>query len=124
MTARRDVFAALLPYASRIRNNKKLNKTNKTDFKSLEIGGKFRRVLDEVGYEIPTPIQAQAIPHLLQGKDLLGVAQTGTGKTAAFALPLLQLLESAASPARPKRPRALILAPTRELRRWLRFDLS
>ncbi len=92
-----------------------MKKTNKTDFKSLEIGGKFQRVLDEVGYEIPTPIQAQAIPHLLQGKDLLGVAQTGTGKTAAFALPLLQLLESAASPARPKRPRALILAPTREL---------
>ena len=88
---------------------------NKTNFKSLEIGGKFQRVLDEVGYEIPTPIQAQAIPHLLRGKDLLGVAQTGTGKTAAFALPLLQLLESAGSPARPKRPRALILAPTREL---------
>ena len=87
---------------------------NKTNFKSLEIGGKFQRVLDEVGYEIPTPIQAQAIPYLLQGKDLLGVAQTGTGKTAAFALPLLQLLD-AAEPARAKRPRALILAPTREL---------
>ncbi len=118
MTARRDVFAALLLCASRKRNNKKLNKTNKTnktDFRSLEIGGKFLRVLDEVGYEIPTPIQAQAIPHLLQGKDLLGVAQTGTGKTAAFALPLLQLLDSAAAPARAKRPRALILAPTREL---------
>ena len=112
MTARRDVFAALLLCASRKRNNKKLNKTN---FKSLGIGGNFLRVLDEVGYEIPTPIQTQAIPHLLQGRDLLGVAQTGTGKTAAFALPLLQLLDRAGSPARPKRPRALILAPTREL---------
>ena len=56
-----------------------------------------------------------SIPHLLGGKDLLGVAQTGTGKTAAFALPLLQRLDEDASPAKPRRPRALILAPTREL---------
>ena len=63
----------------------------------------------------PTPIQAQAIPSLLQGRDLLGVAQTGTGKTAAFALPILQrLLADKRRPA-PNTARALILAPTREL---------
>jgi len=88
---------------------------NQTNFESLGIGGKFLRALKDVGYIQPTPIQAQAIPHLLQGKDLLGVAQTGTGKTAAFALPLLQRLDDEKSPAKPKRPRALILAPTREL---------
>jgi ATP-dependent RNA helicase RhlE len=68
-----------------------------------------------VGYTQPTPIQSKAIPQLLRGKDLLGIAQTGTGKTAAFALPLLQRLDAADSHAKPKRPRALILAPTREL---------
>ncbi len=88
---------------------------NQTNFESLGIGGKFLRALKDVGYTRPTPIQAQAIPHLLQGKDILGVAQTGTGKTAAFALPLLQRLDDEKSPARPKHPRALILAPTREL---------
>ena len=88
---------------------------NQNDFDSLEIGGKFLRALKDVGYTRPTPIQLMSIPHLLAGKDLLGVAQTGTGKTAAFALPLLQRLDEDASPARPRRPRALILAPTREL---------
>ena len=67
------------------------------------------------GYCDPTPIQTECIPHLLDGRDLLGSAQTGTGKTAAFTLPLLQQLDS--EPRRPKKgcPRALILAPTREL---------
>ena len=67
------------------------------------------------GYSDPTPIQAECIPHLLDGRDLLGSAQTGTGKTAAFTLPLLQQLAS--EPRRPNKgcPRALILAPTREL---------
>ena len=88
---------------------------NQKNFKSLGIGGKFLRTLNEEGYQQPTPIQTQTIPHLLKGKDLLGVAQTGTGKTAAFALPLLQRLDQENSPARPKKPRALILAPTREL---------
>ncbi|MCZ6853402.1 MAG: DEAD/DEAH box helicase, partial [Gammaproteobacteria bacterium] len=88
---------------------------NSKNFESLGIGGKFLRALKDVGYTQPTPIQAQAIPHLLRGKDLLGVAQTGTGKTAAFVLPLLQRLDDENSPARPGRPRALILAPTREL---------
>jgi superfamily II DNA/RNA helicase len=57
------------------------------DFESLGVGGTFRRALRDKGYTQPTPIQSQAIPQLLQGKDLLGIAQTGTGKTAAFALP-------------------------------------
>src|SRR6185369_14121727 len=65
------------------------------------------------GYREPTPIQAQAIPHLLGGRDLLGCAQTGTGKTAAFALPILHRL--AAAPGRGRQPRALVLVPTREL---------
>ena len=67
------------------------------------------------GYETPTPIQAKAIPHVLQGRDLLGIAQTGTGKTAAFSLPILHRL--AANPTRAARKgcRVLVLSPTREL---------
>ncbi|MDF1702616.1 MAG: DEAD/DEAH box helicase [Planctomycetota bacterium] len=71
--------------------------------------------LRDKGYETPTPIQAQAIPHLLDGRDLLGIAQTGTGKTAAFALPMLDLLDENYKRPRAGRPRALILTPTREL---------
>lgn len=111
MTARRDVFAAS---GLRCVAKRKIH-LNQKDFKSLGIEGKFLRVLKEVGYKQSTAIQSQAIPHLLQGKDLLGVAQTGTGKTAAFLLPLLQRLDEENSPAKPRRPHALILAPTREL---------
>ncbi len=67
------------------------------------------------GYQRPTPIQEQAIPPLLEGRDMIGMAQTGTGKTAAFCLPLLQRLEEEDQPARPSSPQALVLAPTREL---------
>jgi ATP-dependent RNA helicase DeaD len=81
-----------------------------TDFASLGLPGPLLAALDEVGYETPSPIQAQAIPHLLAGEDLLGQAQTGTGKTAAFALPLLARIDAAAS-----YPQLLVLAPTREL---------
>ncbi|MGE3263409.1 MAG: DEAD/DEAH box helicase [Bacteriovoracia bacterium] len=75
----------------------------------------IQQALKEAGYETPTPIQQQAIPLVLQGHDLLGIAQTGTGKTAAFCLPILNLL--LANPARPdpRSPRVLILTPTREL---------
>ena len=66
-------------------------------------------------YETPTPIQEKAIPHLLQGRDVLGLAQTGTGKTAAFALPLLQILAGRPETLKPRTARALILVPTREL---------
>ena len=68
------------------------------------------KVLDDVGYETPSPIQAQVIPHMLKGKDVLGQAQTGTGKTAAFALPILSRID-----LKQKDPQALVLAPTREL---------
>jgi ATP-dependent RNA helicase RhlE len=72
------------------------------------------RALSHEGYATPTPIQAKAIPFLMEGHDLLGIAQTGTGKTAAFALPILhKLLASKTAP--PGTARALILAPTREL---------
>jgi ATP-dependent RNA helicase RhlE len=84
-------------------------------FANLGLAEPLLRALDRERFLQPTPIQASAVPPLLQGRDLLGVAQTGTGKTAAFALPMLQHL--AASPTQPHRyaTRALILAPTREL---------
>ena len=86
-------------------------------FDDLGLIEPIARAVREEGYERPTPIQARAIPHLLQGRDLLGLAQTGTGKTAAFALPILQRLVTPTPPAlRGPRPiRVLILTPTREL---------
>lgn len=79
-------------------------------FAELGLGPKLLETLASLGYEEPTPIQREAIPHLLEGRDLMGLAATGTGKTAAFALPLLQLIETGAGV-----PAALILVPTREL---------
>jgi ATP-dependent RNA helicase RhlE len=73
------------------------------------------RAVAETGYTVPTPVQAQCIPHLLKGRDLLGSAQTGTGKTAAFTLPLLQYLAKNPRAKSPRHPRVLIMAPTREL---------
>jgi len=85
-------------------------------FSGLDLIEPLQRALSAENYNTATPIQAQSIPHLLAGRDLLGVAQTGTGKTAAFVLPMLQDLEATANgQPRPGRPRALILAPTREL---------
>ncbi|MGE4460732.1 MAG: DEAD/DEAH box helicase [Stenotrophomonas sp.] len=86
-------------------------------FEDLGLAPFLLRALAEQGYENPTPIQQQAIPLVLQGHDLLAGAQTGTGKTAAFGLPLLQHLATSAQEVRsgPRRPRALILTPTREL---------
>ncbi len=86
-----------------------------TSFASLGLAEPILRALTAEKYETPTPIQAQAIPSLLAGKDLLGIAQTGTGKTAAFAIPILQHLSATRAHPVPKSPRALILAPTREL---------
>src|SRR5688572_12956042 len=81
-------------------------------FSSLGLIESVVRAVEREGYTDPTPIQEQAIPQLLAGRDLLGCAETGTGKTAAFALPILQRL----SPRRGEpRIRALVLAPTREL---------
>jgi ATP-dependent RNA helicase DeaD len=81
-----------------------------TAFAELGLGPELLKTLSELGYEEPTAIQRKAIPHLLEGQDLLGLAATGTGKTAAFALPILQLIEMGG-----RFPSALILAPTREL---------
>ncbi|MEJ2141885.1 MAG: DEAD/DEAH box helicase [Gammaproteobacteria bacterium] len=81
-----------------------------TAFNQLALKQSILKALDEVGYETPSPIQAQTIPLLLEGKDVLGQAQTGTGKTAAFALPLLSNLD-----LKQKDPQVLVLAPTREL---------
>jgi ATP-dependent RNA helicase RhlE len=86
-----------------------------TDFAGLELAQPILRAISEEGYTTPTPIQSKAIRPLLEGRDLLGVAQTGTGKTAAFALPLLHRLAGARGNPQRNRPRALILAPTREL---------
>jgi len=81
-----------------------------TSFTDLALSAAVQKAIEAVGYEQPSPIQAAAIPHLLNGDDLLGVAQTGTGKTAAFALPLLSKIDLSQ-----KSPQILVLAPTREL---------
>jgi len=84
-------------------------------FTSLNIIDPILKALHEEGYTIPTPIQSQAIPIVLQGTDLLGCAQTGTGKTAAFAIPILQILSADKTHFKKKRIRSLIVTPTREL---------
>jgi ATP-dependent RNA helicase RhlE len=85
-------------------------------FKSLGLRAELLRAVSEKGYSTPTPIQKQAIPPVLEGRDIMGGAQTGTGKTAGFTLPLLQRLMSAGTQVKGCRlPRALVLTPTREL---------
>ncbi|MFN3958602.1 MAG: DEAD/DEAH box helicase [Parvularculaceae bacterium] len=86
-----------------------------TTFASLNLAEPIARAVAAEGYETPTPIQTQAIPPALEGRDILGIAQTGTGKTAAFALPILDRLARNPAPLRPKSTRVLVLAPTREL---------
>src|SRR5919205_277280 len=82
-------------------------------FQDLGLSPKVVEAVEAKGYKEPTPIQAQAIPHVLARRDVIGIAQTGTGKTAGFVLPMLTLLESGR--ARARMPRTLILEPTREL---------
>src|SRR5438045_1269388 len=82
-------------------------------FSHLGLSDKVLAAVAATGYTIPTPIQEQAIPHVLARRDVLGIAQTGTGKTAAFVLPMLTLLEKGR--ARARMPRTLILEPTPEL---------
>lgn len=85
-------------------------------FEKLNLIQPIQKALKDLAYEIPTPIQSQAIPVILERKDLLGSAQTGTGKTAAYAIPILQILRELIVPGKEKRPvSALVLAPTREL---------
>jgi len=86
-----------------------------TTFSDLGLAAPILNALAEKGYATPTPIQAQAIPSVMAGEDLLGIAQTGTGKTAAFALPILDHLSRSTRPRRRRTCRALILSPTREL---------
>ncbi|HSM41789.1 MAG TPA: DEAD/DEAH box helicase, partial [Afifellaceae bacterium] len=88
---------------------------NHDTFSGLGLAEPLLRALAAQDYNTPTPIQAQAIPSVLAGKDLLGIAQTGTGKTAAFALPILQRLAEPRRKGAQRAPRALSLAPTREL---------
>jgi ATP-dependent RNA helicase RhlE len=84
-------------------------------FDALNLAAPILRALAEKNYTHPSPIQARSIPALLEGRDMMGCAQTGTGKTAAFSLPILHRLNATPKPRVPKSPRVLILAPTREL---------
>ena len=86
-----------------------------TQFADLGLSAPLLEMLTAEHYTMPTPIQAQAIPHILAGRDLLGIAQTGTGKTAAFALPILHRLDAHRRRAPRRGCRVLVLAPTREL---------
>jgi ATP-dependent RNA helicase RhlE len=90
------------------------------DFTTFDLNPRVLAGVDDVGYTEPTPIQLQAIPEIKAGKDILGVAQTGTGKTAAFVLPILDRLVDGPR----KRTRALIIAPTRELAEQIREECA
>ncbi|APE43725.1 DEAD/DEAH box helicase [Sulfitobacter alexandrii] len=95
-----------------------------SDFDMMELPPKLVTRLKEMGIENPTPIQKQAIPHALNGRDVMGLAQTGTGKTAAFGVPLVaQMLENPRRPG-PRCVRALVLAPTRELAQQIMVNLK
>src|ERR1700689_561265 len=89
------------------------SRQNRMKFNELGLSEKVLKAVESSGYDTPTPIQEQAIPYALEGRDVLGIAQTGTGKTAAFTLPMLSMLERGR--ARARMPRTLILEPTREL---------
>ncbi len=95
-----------------------------TGFADLGLSPKILKALEKTTLKQPTPIQAEAIPHIMRGADLMGLAQTGTGKTAAFGLPLLHRLLDIGHPPGPKNVRALILAPTRELASQIKDNLE
>ena len=84
-------------------------------FRTFGLDANILKAVQEAGYTEPTPIQSAAIPHILAGHDLIGIAQTGTGKTAAFVLPILAKLAGGDRNGGPRSIRALIVAPTREL---------
>ena len=92
-----------------------ISSSSSVTFSDLRLSARLLRAIEDASYKTPTPIQAEAIPLLLDGRDLLGIAQTGTGKTAAFVLPLLHHLEELDQRPGQRQVRALILAPTREL---------
>ena len=112
--ARESPRGARTPYRGRVNDDAPAPSTEQDapslTFADLGLGEAVLRSLRDVGYETPSTIQAETIPHLLAGRDLMGLAQTGTGKTAAFALPILDRLDVSQ-----KSPQALVLAPTREL---------
>ena len=83
------------------------------NFSDLGLSTEVLRAVEDAGYKQPTPIQEQAIPYVLMGRDVLGCAQTGTGKTASFTLPMIDILASGR--ARARMPRTLVIEPTREL---------
>jgi ATP-dependent RNA helicase RhlE len=92
-------------------------------FETLQLCPAILKAVQEENYLVPTPVQARAIPYAMSGRDVLGIAQTGTGKTAAFALPILEQLIARQTPTRPRLPSALVLAPTRELAKQIVDDL-
>ncbi len=94
--------------------------TEITSFKDLKLIPPLQKAIDKKGYKVPTPIQVESIPGLLKGKDLIGIAQTGTGKTAAFILPLLQRMKE----QYPRKIKTLILTPTRELAAQIGTSIS
>jgi superfamily II DNA/RNA helicase len=104
---------ALAKPTGRIFVSRQIGISNYMSFSELGLSPKVLEAVTAAGYTVPTAIQAQAIPHALQRKDVLGLAQTGSGKTAAFVLPMLSMLEKGR--ARARMPRTLILEPTREL---------
>ncbi len=95
-----------------------------TSFADLGLSPSLLKALPAAGLTTPTPIQAQSIPHIMAGRDLMGLAQTGTGKTAAFGLPLLHRILDLGHPPQPRHVRALILVPTRELANQIRENLE
>ena len=97
------------------KNSNATHVANDFCFADFDLSDTILRAVDEAGYNHPTPIQRQAIPEVLSGVDLLAAAQTGTGKTAGFTLPILQLLSEDESTRKPGKPRCLVLTPTREL---------
>jgi ATP-dependent RNA helicase DeaD len=101
-------YCTARPYRGRVSDDHDV--APETDFADLGLSAEVLKALTDVGYETPSPIQARTIPPLLEGRDVVGLAQTGTGKTAAFALPILSRLDRSQ-----KTPQALVLAPTREL---------
>ncbi|HSF65245.1 MAG TPA: DEAD/DEAH box helicase [Paracoccaceae bacterium] len=95
-----------------------------TTFAELGLSPRILTALEKTALTTPTPIQAQAIPHIMAGRDLMGLAQTGTGKTAAFGLPLLHRILDLGHPPGPRNVRALVLVPTRELANQIRENLE
>lgn len=105
-----DVFRAYPPAEqNRIKGRRAIS----SQFTDLGLSDRLVQAVEELGFTEPTPIQAASIPIVLMGRDIMGSAQTGTGKTASFTLPLIDILDTGRAKAR--MPRSLILAPTREL---------